>query len=532
MKLRDYQKEAIKELFSWFAKNSDGNPLMILPTGAGKSVILAATVKVILESWPNQRIAMLVHSRELIEQNYLKLVELYPGVPAGIYSAGLNRKDSHAQVLYAGIQSIYKQGLHLGKFDLVFIDECHLVSDKGNTMYRKFIEDMSIINPALRVIGLTATKYRLDSGYLHQGEDALFSDVATEVTIKYLLEQGYLCKPTSKATRLLLDTKKIKHRGGEFIASDIERAFTEQGHLIKALNDAMTKAADRNSWLIFCPTVAIAEEVTEYLKSNNISCETVSGKTKSKDRDEIIQKYKRGEIRALSNCNVLTTGFDAPATDCLIILRPTESTGLHIQMIGRGMRLHESKKDCLVLDYVGNLEKHGCVDDPIINLPGKKGEPGEAPVKICDQCEVYLPASARVCDNCGYEFPVKERVYDHTHSTAAAVSSDIEPELVEVGRWKMKVHQKLGKPDSVRIDYCSAGILYFVVASEWVFPGHKGKARLKAIDFWIRHGGKTPYPGNAQEFIDRQDELLSPKFIEVLKSGKYKNVVGRKMEAA
>jgi hypothetical protein len=198
--LRPYQQAAITSIYGYFEKES-GNPLVVIPTAGGKSLVMAAFIDGVLKAWPDQRVLVVTHVRELIAQNHAEMLGLWPEAPAGIYSAGLGRRDARARILFAGIQSIHDKATRIGHADLVLIDEAHLIPGRSNTMYRRFLNDLQAINPALKVIGLTATPFRLDSGMLHEGENALFTDIAYEVSVRDLIDQGYLSPLISKQTQ-------------------------------------------------------------------------------------------------------------------------------------------------------------------------------------------------------------------------------------------------------------------------------------------------------------------------------------------
>jgi len=189
--LRPYQSGAIQGIYNYFHEDT-GNPLVVIPTAGGKSLVMATFVEGVLKAYPDQRILIVTHVRELIEQNYTELKKLWPQAPAGIYSAGLKQRDIHARILFAGIQSIHKRVYDVQQCDLVLIDEAHLIPRSSNTMYRRFLSDLARLNPQMKVIGLTATPYRLDSGLLHEGDDAIFTDIAYEVSVRELIDQGYL----------------------------------------------------------------------------------------------------------------------------------------------------------------------------------------------------------------------------------------------------------------------------------------------------------------------------------------------------
>lgn len=533
MKLRNYQQRSIDELFAWFSNGGIGNPLMVLPTAAGKSVILAAMIKLIFQQWPSQRILMLTHVKELIEQNYSKLRAVWPEADAGIYSAGIGRKDTENAIIYAGIQSIHKKALHIGRFDLIFIDEAHLVPNKQMGTYRKFIADCQRINPQLRVIGLTATPFRLGTGYLYTGEDAIFSCAATEVTVNELLDLGYLSPLVSKHTGISANLNGLKKRGGEYIDKELEAAFDEV--LYAALDDVISKGQYRKKWLIFNSSVAHAEKSCDYLHDHGISVAIISGATQKAEREEIIADYKAGKYQALCNCQVLTTGFDAPEIDLIAMLRATESTALYIQICGRGMRIAEGKKDCLVLDYGKNIERHGCVDDPIIKIPKDKRDKQEAPVKICEVCDAYCHATATRCHECGTLFPVPKPRIEEISSEAEILTSQRVRQSVDVGSIELEPYKARNKPTpTLLVKYIAKGMLKQELAKEWICFEHSGYARNKAIAWWYEMGGNTPAPLSIDEAIDRKNEINSPCSIEVKKNGNYYQVAARifKKEAA
>jgi len=189
--LRPYQQAAIASIYGYFQTNK-GNPLVVIPTAGGKSLVMAAFIEGVLKAWPDQRILIVTHVRELIAQNHAEMIGLWPDAPAGIYSAGLGKRDAQARILFAGIQSIHRRASEIGHTDLVLIDEAHLIPGNSSTMYRRFLDALQVINPALKVIGLTATPFRTDSGMLHEGKSALFTDIAFEVPVRDLIDQGYL----------------------------------------------------------------------------------------------------------------------------------------------------------------------------------------------------------------------------------------------------------------------------------------------------------------------------------------------------
>ncbi|HHG90231.1 MAG TPA: hypothetical protein ENJ90_07130 [Devosia sp.] len=274
-------------------------------------------------------------------------------------------------------------------------------------MYRRFLGDLQAINPALKVIRLTATPYRTGNGMLHEGENALFTDIAFEVSVRDLIDQGYLCPLVSRQPETRLDVSGVGTRGGEFIARDLERAVDHDTITRAAVAEIIAQGAAQKSWLAFCAGVDHASHVAEEFRRRGISCETIFGNTSKPERDWIIAAFKRGEIRALASMGVLTTGFNAPAVDLIAMLRPAKSPGLYVQMAGRGTRLSPGKENCLVLDFAGNVQRHGPIDLVRPRRPGGSGN-GAPPTRICPECRSILPVALRECQDCGHVFPGPE----------------------------------------------------------------------------------------------------------------------------
>ena len=338
--LRDYQAQAIKSIWTWF-ETRDGNPLIELPTGTGKSLVIAGLCQQVLEQYEDSKILVVTHVRELIAQNYAELLRLWPEAPAGINSAGIGRRDTRQKIIFCGIQSVADHAHKFGKVDLILVDEAHLIPRDGATRYQKFINDLRVANPYARVIGLTATPYRLDSGRLDQGDDALFSGTAYSYPVVQAIKSGYLSPLVSKATGMKLDVAGVGTRGGDYIAGDLERAVNIDGVNRAAIKEVTEFAArdGRKSWLIFAAGVDHAQALAAIVREHSVSVATIFGDTPKAERDATIAAFKRGEITCLVSMGVLTTGFNAPAVDLIAMLRPTQSTGLYVQICGRGMRL-------------------------------------------------------------------------------------------------------------------------------------------------------------------------------------------------
>lgn len=517
--LRPYQSAAIQGIYNYF-HDATGNPLVIIPTAGGKSLVMATFVEGVLKAYPDQRILIVTHVRELIEQNYQELKRLWPTAPAGIYSAGLKQRDIKARILFAGIQSIHKRVYDVQQCDLVLIDEAHLIPRSSNTMYRRFLADLLRLNPLMKVIGLTATPYRLDSGLLHEGPDAIFTDIAYEVSVRELIDDGYLSPLVSKRMTTQIDLTGVGTRAGEFISKDLEAAVDQDSITQAAVGEIVAYGQDRQSWLVFCSGVDHAYHVRDAIRARGVSCETIVGDTPSEQREALIRDFKAGRIRCLTNANVLTTGFNAPGVDLIAMLRPTKSAGLYVQIVGRGCRLAPGKTDCLVLDFAGNIARHGPIDAIKPKRP-QGGEDGVAPTKTCPDCASIVHASVRQCPDCGHVFPAPQLKIDAQASQLDILSTG-KPQWLPVTRVSYARHDKPGRPPSLRVDYWS-GLTHH---SEWVCIEHAGYPRQKAASWWANRAPGLPLPQRVDEAVACASRLRCPSEIAVRPSGRYTQVVG------
>ncbi|MEW4530619.1 DEAD/DEAH box helicase family protein [Maioricimonas sp. JC845] len=503
--LRPYQAEAVSAVYRHLEQRND-NPVLVLPTGAGKSWCIAQLVADTVDRW-HGRILVLAHRRELLEQNADKIRRLCPQVRVGLYSAGLKRRDTDTPVVVAGIQSVYKRACELDAFDLVLVDEAHLIPADGEGMYRQFLADACIVNPQLRVIGLTATPYRLDSGEICS-PDHFLNHVCFEVGIRELIRDGYLCPLVSKAAAAKVDTSDLHVRGGEFVAEEAEQLMDQEALVEAACREILTLTQERQSVLIFTAGVQHGRHVQKALQEvSEAECGFVCGETPVRERDALLARF-RGDsheslfpsppLRYLANANLLTVGFDAPRVDCVVLLRPTMSPGLLVQMCGRGFRLHPDKSDCLILDFAGNIERHGPIDQ-IRPQAKRAGETGEAPAKECPECHSLIATGYAVCPDCGHAFPLPERPRHEARATDAGVlSGEVTVTEYEVRDITYSVHRKRKSADdaprTMRVEY-RLGLDYWV--SEWVCVEHTGYARRKAEQWWRRRS-PDPVPDTAE----------------------------------
>lgn len=516
MQLRDYQREAIDSVYRYFGEHPTDvtrNPVIAMPTGTGKAVVIAGFTQEVLTQWPSQRIMMATHVKELVDQNADKLTTIWPQAPLGIFSAGLKEKTFGMPITFGNIQSIAsalkKDPNAFGRIDILLVDECHMVSPSENASYQFVIKTLRLVNPRLRVIGLSATPYRLGLGMITDG--GVFTDVCFDVTglrpFNRFLDEGYLAPLVPMPTETKMDLSNVHIRGGEFVAGELDEALTEQT-LWAAVQEAAALSMNRHHLLFFVPGVAKVDMVVKMLKALGISAAGVHSKMADKsERDDNIARFKAGQIRALVNADILTTGFDFPALDCIVLLRATNSPGLHVQILGRGTRpLYQTgfdlstaqgrlasmaasyKQNCLVLDFAGNTQRLGPINDP--RIPKKKGEgTGDIPIKQCNACGCLNHISARFCVNpeCGEAFTFEEKITDKASTMALIVRDEPQVEVFKVDRVTYAKHIKLGSPPSIQASYYCGRRRF----SEWICLEHHGNPIQRKAWAWWRERDKT-----------------------------------------
>jgi DNA repair protein RadD len=526
LELRDYQRAVVDSIFAYW-QDKAGSPLIVLPTGGGKSIVIATLIRELLEGWPDLRILCVTHVKELLVQNAQELLGIWPFAPVGFYSAGIGRRDAHAQVIFGGVQTIATKAHHIGHIDLVLVDEAHLMPRKSETQYGQLLKNLRQINPDLKLVGLTATPYRMGEGLLHEGEGALFDDICYEKPIGELIEDGYLCRPISKGTATAYDMTGVGKVGGDYKQNAMQAAV-DLADINKAVVDEVVSygnapGAERKAWLMFCSGVEHAYHMRDEIRSRGIICETVAGETPAAERDRILADFKAGRIRAVTNNSVMTTGTNIPAIDLIAMCRPTLSAGLYVQMAGRGLRLAPGKPNCLFLDFAGVVRKHGPIDAVV--PPNARTGTGDAPIKVCPQddggCGSIVHASARVCPDCGFAFPVNdEPKITRTADDVPMLSKD-NAQWRAVDSRTFRFHEGKGdKPPSVKVTYMAG----MTAINEWLCPQHQGFAKSKSDRWWLAHGGQRPFPKTVLEWLERQNELFTTAQIAVQPDGKYWSV--------
>lgn len=525
---RPYQSKVVEDLWSYFNTHPDGNPVVEACVGAGKSMMVAMIAQRAMQEYPGTRIVVIVPSKELLVQNVQELYTVWPEASAGIYSAAVGRKQLGYDLTYATIGSIYKQAAVMGRVDLILADECHGIATSDTGMWRKLIADLRMYGSPARVVGLTGTPFRGNGVWLTHGEDPLFTHICSRVTIRELLDLGFLSPLTTVPTETHIDTSSVRTVAGDYNLQDLAKVSDKDEVVQAACDEIVVMGAPRKKWLVFAVNVAHAEHVCAALLQRGVPTAVVTGDTPAATRDAAIAAYRRGDLRCLVNVSVLTTGFNVRDIDFLVLLRATKSPVLYVQILGRALRTADGKADALVADFTDTIATLGPVDAIKGRVPTGKRK-GEAPTKLCGSCGNPNPASAKECVECGHPFPEPDLIKHGVTASAAAVLSSQKENLFEtvpVTEVRYRLHHKEGKPPSLRVEYYD-GMLK--KAAEWCCLSHEGFARTKAEKWWQQRSKIDAIPGSTEEAIEwleyDQSILRAPEAIIITKAEKYPSIV-------
>jgi DNA repair protein RadD len=527
MELRDYQRESVDATWRYLKNMPGASPVIVLPTGAGKSIVIAELARRVVKC--KGRVMVLAHRGELLQQNSEKIEKL-TGQRVGIYSASLRSRDTDPSIVCAGIQSCYRKAGEFGSRQLVLIDEAHLVNVEDAGMYRQFLGELQAINPECRLVGLTATPYRTGQGEI-VGEESLFSGISYEAPVARLIEQGYLSPLRAKAGDASVDTSGLAVKRGEFVAADMEAAFSHIEVAKSAVAEVVARSTGRKSVLVFAAGVGHAELVRRLIEeTTGERCGIVTGSTPQLERGAAITDFRNYRLRWLVNCNVLTTGFDAPGIDCIAVLRATCSPGLFAQICGRGFRLAEGKTDCLVLDFGENVQRHGALDDPNYGKAKKAPSEGGAVEKTCEECGEVSPGGCRYCVHCGAEFPVDEEKTKHgaTAGDQELLASMAEPVVWYVDSIRYSLHvKKANGSRTLRVDYSCVREHCDMIKtiSEWQGIEHEGIYGDRCRKWWSKRC--CVQPANIEQAVEfaRKGGVADVRSITVIQEGKWPRII-------
>ena len=532
MILRDYQQNAVNACWRYWSAGGI-SPIVVAPTGAGKSVIIAEIIKKIQAKVPTNQIACVTHVAELVVQNRERLLHWAPELESdiGIVSGNLG-DDTDKPIIFATVQTLVNRlKLDTRQDSLLIIDEAHRIPRDSHTQYGQVIARMKANNPKLRILGMTATPYRMDSGLLHEGDDSIFDGIAYDIELETLIDQGYLVQPASIAGDTSeTDLTKLKTRLGEYTPSSQAEAL---GNLELVVKDALNIIGNNYFRILwFAPNIETAEKVNAILQSLDETSEVVV--STGGGRDAALKKFKQGLLGHLVNVNILTTGVDIPEIDCIVLLRATQSTSLYVQMCGRGLRTAKDKDQCLILDYGDNVERHGFLDDPHI------GSARKSTTKKCPECGHLNRIREAFCTACGHEFPppkpreaAKPKEKEYNRHKGAIVSWAETPHNEKVDDIKFTSHfsenSKTGLA-TVKTTYYYKDFCAFT--NEWLCPLHPvgGFAHKKFIERCRQLGlnGEIPTFEDIHEAINWLGlNVDKPDTIQLArkKGQKYKEVI-------
>jgi DNA repair protein RadD len=562
---RWYQTGAADALFKSVTESKDNHPIAAIPTAGGKTVILCLFVDRFISANARSKILVLSHVQEIIQQDYKALREFFEYdeeeqeftdvSQIGIYASKMKRREVR-KITCAMIQSVWRKPELFLDYDIILVDECHLIGMEEDSMYRSFLAQMNA-----NYVGLTATHYRRGYGYIHIGENALFNQLCYDLTsmenFNRLTDEGYLCRIIGKKTKLVMETSKLKLLGGEYSTKDMSKKFDRSEITRQAVEEIIAFGNDGNykRWLIFAIDIKHAENIAHYLREKGITTLVVHSKMEE-DRDEALERAKAGEYRALISVNVLSTGYNDPYIDLIATLRPTKSPILHVQGPGRGLRpvyadgydlttiegrlaaqANGPKPHCLYLDFAGNSRRLGPINDVYIKQKDDDGDGAGGPmVKYCEQCGTENHLSAKVCCQCGAEFEFKEKI-----TTSADKESDIvreTPKLFKGPQWfsveavdysVKTITSKNGiSIKTLLVTYSCEGNK---TLREQVNLDHGGEARIYA-NHWVRRNMRddieVPFPRNVDELYKATPFLKIPYSLLVDESKKYPQFLERK----
>lgn len=559
--LRPYQAAAIKAMWNW-VYNEQGFQFVAAAVNAGKSLIIAEFIRQAHARWPHIKTIMLIDEQELLRQNMDELREQWPEVDAGFYSAGIGQKRLHNDVVVAGIQSIHSKAHLLNKApNLIIVDEGHGVSQNKDTQFRRFIDDCIKLNPKLQVIGLSGSKYRSDTGLVYGSKDSLFSGMSFEISVKYMIEQGYSVRPVVPYADLVVDTSGARIRKNEYVDGDLQNIF-DHAEITRQCVDQIIRvgeAQNRHQWLVYTTGVEHCENVyNEFLRRGINACRTHS-KIEG-ESSEILAAYKANKHKVLIVVGQAVKGFSHNGVELIAYMTKTRSVVKYEQTVGRGMRTNYApdmpldtqeqrlaaiaasrKPDFVLLDFGGVVAELGPIDaiiPPVSKAKRKpkddeeESKPVEPKLKFCPECESPAAQAQAHCYECGHEFIAMPLISTQADTQSAVLSSDIQPERLQVLDMTLSKHTRKRKNDEpedkeilpvLKVAYATYGGTIY----EWVCFNHTGTARKNACEWHDRHmpDYKGMFPKNVDDalFYHKENRVryATPTHIWAIKKGKY-----------
>lgn len=525
-----HQLEAFEALHKHMMQKTT-NPCVVIPTGGGKSFCMAYTIQKWKSMAPYMRTIVLAHRQELVLQNATEMADA-SGCDIGIYCAGLKKRETANSVIYAMIDSVYKKWGEFEPFDLVIVDEAHRIPPDGDGKYMSFIKHCRSLNPKLRVVGFTATPYRMSGPICHA--DHVLQEICYQADICRLIREGHLCQLRSRVSDDQPDISGLEIARGEYNQTQVADLFDVPDVTKKAVADIAKNinAYERKSTLIFCASCQHCEHVASEVRAYGLSCEVINEKTPSEKRQSAAKRFIDGSLRVLCNVGIYTEGFNAKNVDCVVYLMTTASRGKYEQIAGRGLRIHPAKEYCMILDYGHNIETHGPIDAPACSV---------VRIAKCKACGYSYSRQLKACPTCGepqpkreieeYEREEMEEAQRALHEARAAKLEILSaaPAWYDVDDVFVTVHRKDGKPPSLKIQYrCGCQIF-----PEWVCLDHTGSAGALAKQWWTRRFG-LPVPCVAEAIgnmlLGHDIKEITPRICVCIEAGtKYYKIIDHKL---
>lgn len=467
--LRPYQNDCNVALMNDI--ENQGNPILQLPTGAGKSILIADIAKRCKERWGGIKILVLAHRAKLVEQDAEKFMKL--GIVPAIYCAELKRKEI-GQFTIGTILSVARHTQEFKDFHLVIVDEVQMINNEDEGSYRKFLKELT----RAKIVGLSATPFRLKGGACY-GPDRLFNRLSYKIGFADLVKQGYLTPPINYDANADDKFDDMKITGGDFNQKDMNAHFNKI--VAKSCEDLVKRMRERHYVLVFACSIVHAQAIVDYLTQLGEKAMVYHSELSLAEDKMVINKFQQKQFKYLVSIDKLGVGFDAPFVDGLALMRPTMSRALAIQQLGRGSRLYEGKKNFLVADYAGNIRRHNLLnpddyDVPFEKISKNKRKGGEAPSKVCPNCQAVCATRTTTCD-CGYKFPPKVKTI--------AEMGKYEVDSVPIQVWRATVENNL------RHNYVKLLVGNFISCRPvFFFPEDKGYAQAKTFIMWEKVFGK------------------------------------------
>jgi DNA repair protein RadD len=508
-----------------------------MATAGGKTIVFSSLIKYYLERYPKMKTAILAHRQELVLQAADKLKKVWPLSygQIGIACKSLQKVVINAPIIIGTVQTLARRDI-LNDIHLLIVDEVHHIPRFRNikpSQYQTFIEQLRGNYPNLRILGVTATPYRLNQGYIYGHDGDLFDQLDYRIGMEDLINDGWLVPLRAKGVETLgeeLSNVRIG-QNGDYRLDDLSMVMEKPVHIESAVQAYRDYGEDRRSVLIFAITIEHAELLTNAFLRAGYRASLVHSKLDKLKRQQTLASFDKGELDFLVNVGVLTEGWDCPRVDLIIMTRPTLSPGLYVQMIGRGTRLFPDKKDLLVLDLVGNFQMHGQPWAPIVKE--KKGPAIPPNTKICPRCQEIVDIDAEYCPECDYEFPVKtggggkELIDAGTvvlHDLLLGAVNDLEAKVLS---WFLEGY------NSRQGNYMARLALYTNIVPKktlYHYLDFEGRAsdfgKKKALAFWKKFSKNSTPPTSVEEACVRQHELNIPMTITIIKDKDFLKVKG------